>query len=126
MNFIDFIFSVGAKRDSSGVISYLLQFKDELKEATSDDAKKFPIPVITFLETKIVWQENSAVAVHKRAMRLVDPPSGPKKVICKFNVNSSSVVRSMLYNNLLCFLQTPQKKKEIYFTFLIMEKMTSV
>lgn len=77
-----FVF-VGAKRDAKGV-SYLVQSKNnvDVEVITANDAQMFPIQIIEFLESKIVW-EDAIEDVNFRA-NLAGSQNAVSTVVCMY------------------------------------------
>lgn len=77
----DFFQFQGVKREADG-IKYLVELNKQQKIVKSAEAKKFAIPVIAFLESKIQWVgRDDAASVS--GPPLPQPRNLSTKVVCK-------------------------------------------
>lgn len=76
-----FVFS-GAKQDKDGVM-FLLKFKEGPKVIGFNEAKSFAAPIITYLETKIVFEAGDNSVAGKAPDSKQRLTARERKVICK-------------------------------------------
>lgn len=79
------VFNLGAMRESDGV-RYLVKFKgeNEAKAISSAEATKYPVPIIEFLQSKIIWENDNQ---DSHSLATISQMQGvPTKCICKYEI----------------------------------------